>query len=334
MKGIYGTKIGMTQVFEKNGRLIPVTVLRVDPNQVVGVRSKDKDGYDATLIGFGAIEGKKLSAPARGQFVKRGLQPNRHLREIRGMTGYSVGQTLKVHELFEVGQCVDAQSKTKGHGFTGAIKRWNFKIGPLGHGAGYPHRFQGSVQAGRGGSQAQRVFKGKKMSGRYGHETRTIQNLYVVAFKGEENLVLINGAVPGPNGQTVRLTLSKKHPERKRTFNLVGSFELPKEEPKPAPAAEPAVEKEIIEQADVGAKPVVEAAKSEPKMEQSAPQQSTPAAEPIKAVKPEATVTATPEVKKVVEAAPAEFKVTPVADPTTLISEKVNVKKPGGAGNE
>lgn len=221
MKGILGTKIGMTQIFEKSGRLIPVTILHVEENQVVSVKTKEKDGYDATLLGFKKIDAKKINSPQRGLFKKNNLDPRQVLQEIRGMNGYSIGQILKVTDLFQQGQCIDIQGTTKGHGFTGAIKRWNFKVGPLGHGAGYPHRFQGSVQAGRGGSQAQRVFKGKKMSGHYGHETCTIQNLSIVAFKPEENLVLVKGAVPGPSGQTVKMTTSKKHPNKIYTYDLV-----------------------------------------------------------------------------------------------------------------
>ncbi|WP_027124220.1 50S ribosomal protein L3 [Mycoplasmoides pirum] len=220
MKGIFGTKIGMTQIFEKNGRLIPVTILHVEENQVVSIKTKEKDGYDATLLGFKKVDAKKLNNPQKGLFKKTNVEPRKVLQEIRGMTGYSIGQVLKVDELFQQGQCIDVQGTTKGHGFTGAIKRWNFKIGPLGHGAGYPHRFQGSVQTGRGGSQAQRVFKGKKMSGHYGHDICTIQNLSIVAFKPEENLVLVSGAVPGPSGQMVRITISKKHPNKIYTYDI------------------------------------------------------------------------------------------------------------------
>ncbi|WP_156940254.1 50S ribosomal protein L3 [Mycoplasmoides alvi] len=221
MKGILGTKVGMTQVFEKNGCLIPVTILHVEENQVVSVKTKEKDGYDSTLIGFKKVSEKKINSPQKGLFKKNNVEPRKILREIRGMTGYSIGQILKITDLFQQGQCIDIQGITKGHGFTGAIKRWNFKIGPLGHGAGYPHRFQGSVQTGRGGSQAQRVFKGKKMSGHYGHEVCTIQNLSIVAFKPEENIVLVKGAVPGPSGQVVRITTSKKQPNKVYTYDLV-----------------------------------------------------------------------------------------------------------------
>ncbi len=237
MKGILGTKIGMTQVFEKTGRLIPVTVLHVEANQVIGTKTKEKDGYDATLLGFSEIDAKKLSKPKQGVFKKTNTAPKKVLQEIRDMSGYEVGQVLKIEDLFKPGQCVDVQGVTKGHGFTGAIKRWNFKIGPMGHGAGYPHRFQGSVQAGRGGSQAQRVFKGKKMSGHYGHETRTVQNLHLVAFYPQTQTVLVSGAIPGANGQTVRITTSKKHPDRVATFELVGQQAAKQQQQQEANAA-------------------------------------------------------------------------------------------------
>lgn len=221
MKGILGTKIGMTQIFEKNGRLIPVTIVHVEENQIISIKTKDKDGYDATLLGYKKIDLNKLNSPKKGLFKKTNTEARKILREIRNMTGYQVGQILKAHDVFSVGQCVDIQGTTKGHGFTGAIKRWNFKVGSLGHGAGYPHRFQGSVQTGRGGSQAQRVFKGKKMSGHYGHEICTIQNLSIVGFKPEDNLVLISGSIPGPNGELVKITISKKHPNKQVVYDLV-----------------------------------------------------------------------------------------------------------------
>lgn len=123
MKGILGTKVGMTQVFEKSGRLIPVTVVHVEDNQVISVKTKEKHGYDATLIGFKKTDAKKLSNPQKGLFKKTNTEAHKVLREIRGMQGYEVGQILKANEMFVAGQCVDIQGTTKGHGFTGAIKR-------------------------------------------------------------------------------------------------------------------------------------------------------------------------------------------------------------------
>ncbi|MDC4184062.1 50S ribosomal protein L3 [Mycoplasma bradburyae] len=221
MKGIFGTKVGMTQVFEENGRLIPVTLVKVEPNQVISVKTKEKNGYDAIQLGFNETHEKNLNKPELGQFKKANSKNYKNLEEIRGMTGHNVGDLLKVEELFQQGQVIDVQAKTKGRGFTGAIKRWNFKIGSKGHGAGYPHRFQGSVQAGRGGSQAQRVMKGKKMSGHYGHELVTIQNLSIVGFLPEVNTVMISGAIPGPNYAKVRISTSKKNPNKVISYNLI-----------------------------------------------------------------------------------------------------------------
>lgn len=221
MKGIFGTKVGMTQVFEENGRLIPVTVVKVEPNQVISVKTKEKDGYDAIQLGFNETHEKNLNKPQLGQFKKTNTNNYKYLEEIRGMVGHNVGDLLKVEDLFQQGQVVDVQAKTKGRGFTGAIKRWNFKIGSKGHGAGYPHRFQGSVQAGRGGSQAQRVMKGKKMSGHYGHELVTIQNLSIVGFLPEVNSVMISGAIPGPNNAKVRISTSKKNPNKVISYKLL-----------------------------------------------------------------------------------------------------------------
>lgn len=295
MKGILGKKIGMTQVFEKNGRLIPVTVVHVEPNQVVGVKTKEKDGYDSTVIGFQNVDSKKLNSSKKGFFKKTNTEPKKTIREIRNMHGYEVGNILKVNELFVKGQCVDVQGITKGHGFTGAIKRWNFKIGPLGHGAGYPHRFQGSVQTGRGGSQAQRVFKGKKMSGHYGHDTCTVQNLSIVNFIESDNLVLIRGAIPGNNGTTILIRLSKKHPDKVFNYDLLTEAKdesvstkpatpkvtKPVEPTKPEPKPQPAKPAEVVKPAETP-KPV-EQPKPEPKPE---PVKEVEQPKPVEVVKP------------------------------------------------
>lgn len=296
MKGILGKKIGMTQVFEKNGRLIPVTVVHVEPNQVVGVKTKEKDGYDSTVIGFQNVDSKKLNSSKKGFFKKTNTEPKKTIREIRNMHGYEVGKILKVNELFVKGQCVDVQGITKGHGFTGAIKRWNFKIGPLGHGAGYPHRFQGSVQTGRGGSQAQRVFKGKKMSGHYGHDTCTVQNLSIVNFIESDNLVLIRGAIPGNNGTTILIRLSKKHPDKVFNYDLLieakdesapnkpvaPKVTKPVEPTKPEPKPQPVKPAEVVKPVEPP-KPVQQP-KPEPKPEAVKPVEQPKPVEPVKSV--------------------------------------------------
>ena len=221
MKGILGTKIGMTQVFEKNGHLIPVTIVHVEPNVVLGLKTKDKDGYVSTVLGYKITKLNRLTKPQQGIFKKNKQDVRKVIREVRNMDGHEIGSVLKIHDLFVNGQWIDVQGVTKGHGYTGAIKRWNFKIGPLGHGAGYKHRYQGSVQTGRGGSQAQRVFKGKKMSGHYGHEICTIQNLSIVKLLPEDNIVLIKGAIPGPAKSMVLIHTAVKNPQKITTFDLV-----------------------------------------------------------------------------------------------------------------
>lgn len=211
MKMLLGKKIGMTQLFLESGQVIPVTAIYVEPNTVLENKTKEKDGYVATKVGFIAVKDKVLNKPQQGYFKKIKQEPKRFVKEFRGVDGYNVGDKLTV-ELFNAGDMVDVQAISKGHGFTGAIKKWNFKVGPLGHGAGYPHRYQGSISFGRGGSQGQRVMKGKKMSGHWGHELVTISNLHVVSTEIAKNLILISGSVPGPKNAVVLIkTTSKKN---------------------------------------------------------------------------------------------------------------------------
>lgn len=215
MKMILGRKIGMIQSFLENGDRIPVTVIEASPNVVLETKTQEKDGYVATKVGFMEIEEKKLNKPELGYFKKLKVNPTKYVKELRDVTGYNPGDKINLN-VFTTGDLVDVQAITKGKGFTGAIKRWNFKVGPLGHGAGYPHRYQGSISFGRGGSQGQRVPKGKKMSGHYGHELVTIANLTVVNVEVDKNLILIKGAVPGPVNSLVVIkttTKAKKHIE-------------------------------------------------------------------------------------------------------------------------
>ena len=192
MNCILGKKVGMLQLFDLNGNLYPVTIIHCEPNKVIKVKTKAKDGLDAIQVAFDTIEEKKLNRCQKGIFKKNNYDKfYKYLREFSGVSGYTVGQEIKVDQCFKPGEFVDVQGKTKGHGFTGAIKRWNFKIGPLSHGAGYPHRYQGSIAFGRGGSQAQRVKKGQKMSGHYGCEKVTIQNLLVLAVDKDNNTITI-----------------------------------------------------------------------------------------------------------------------------------------------
>lgn len=210
MKMLLGKKVGMTQVFLETGEVIPVTVVHVEENVVLENKTIEKDGYISTKVGFISVKDKVLNKPEKGYFTKINQEPKRYIREFRNVDGYNVGDKIDVNT-FKAGDLIDVQATSKGHGFTGAIKKWNFKVGPLGHGAGYPHRYQGSISFGRGGSQAQRVMKGKKMSGHWGHETVTISNLLVVDIDTNKNLILIKGSVPGPKNSVVLMkTTSKK----------------------------------------------------------------------------------------------------------------------------
>ena len=222
MNYILGKKIGMLQLFDLNGNLYPATIIHCEPNKVVKVKTKAKDGFDAIQVAFDIVDEKKLNCCQKGVFKKINCDKfYKHLHEFSGVSGYTVGQEIKVDQCFKPGEFVDVQGKTKGHGFIGAIKRWNFKIGPLSHGAGYPHRYQGSIAFGRGGSQAQRVKKGQKMSGHYGCEKVTIQNLLVLAIDKDNNTITIKGNVPGPINQILKIKNSVKNKKSIVVPNLI-----------------------------------------------------------------------------------------------------------------
>lgn len=208
MKSLLGTKVGMTQVFTEAGKAIAATVIYVEPNKVLAVKTNEKDGYNAIQIGYETVKEKALNKPLLGQFKKANSEPKRHIKEFRNVSA-ELGAELTVAE-FTAGELIDVQATTKGHGFTGSIKRHNYSMGPMGHGAGYPHRYVGSIAKGRGGSQAQRVFKGTKLPGHYGHELVTTKNLLVLDVKLAENLILVKGAIPGPKGSTVLLKSANK----------------------------------------------------------------------------------------------------------------------------
>ncbi|MDO4482921.1 MAG: 50S ribosomal protein L3 [Clostridia bacterium] len=199
-KGIIGKKIGMTQIFTEDGRLVPVTVIEAGPCTVVQTKNVESDGYNAVQVGFGDLTEdrakKLLNKPEQGHFAKAGVAAKRHLREFRfdDCAPYKVGDELKVDQ-FAQGDLVDVCGTSKGHGFTGAIQRWNQHTGPMAHGSKY-HRGVGSLSA---NSDPSRVFKNKHMSGHYGVDRVTIQNLEVVKVDAERNLLLVKGAVPGPN---------------------------------------------------------------------------------------------------------------------------------------
>ena len=200
-KAIVGKKIGMTQVFTDDGRLVPVTVVEAGPCKVVQKKTTESDGYEAVQVGFDTYAEnraqKLVNKPMAGHFKKADVAPTRYLREFRldNVAELEVGNELTVSQ-FEAGEKIDVSGISKGHGFTGAIQRWNQHTGPMAHGSKY-HRGVGSMGA---NSDPSRVFKNKHMAGHYGVERVTVQNLEIVKVDAERNLLLIKGAVPGPNG--------------------------------------------------------------------------------------------------------------------------------------
>ena len=211
-KGILGRKLGMTQVFEKNGKLVPVTVVEVEPNVVTQIKTTENDGYEAIQLGFDTKREKLSNKAEKGHLAKANTAPKRFLKEIRGVdiSKYELGQELTV-EVFEEGEMVDVTGISKGKGFQGVIKRYNQSRGPMGHGSQY-HRGVGSL----GTLRPMRVFKGKKLPGHMGHVSVTMQNLEVVAVMPEENVILIKGNVPGPKKSLVIIKSAVKKPNVKR----------------------------------------------------------------------------------------------------------------------
>lgn len=207
-KAIIGKKLGMTQIFSADGKVIPVTVVEAGPCPVVQIKTAEKDGYAAVKVGFGKVEEKDLNKPDNGQFKKAGVEPQKVLKEFKfdDCGKYAVGQTLTV-ETFAEGDHVDVVGLTKGHGFSGVIKRWNQHRLKMTHGVGPVHREVGSMGA---NSSPSRVFKNKRMPGQYGNERVTIQNLEIVKVDTARNVLLIKGAIPGLKGGIVTVTDSVK----------------------------------------------------------------------------------------------------------------------------
>ena len=227
MKGILGKKIGMTQVFAKDGKLIPVTVVSVEPNVVMQIKTKETDGYEAIQLGFATKKEKHSTKAEMGHAKKANAAPKRFLKEIKGVeaSNYELGQEIKC-DIFEAGEIVDVTGTSKGKGFQGVIKRYNQSRGPMGHGSQY-HRGVGSM----GTLRPMRVFKGKKLPGHMGHETVTIQNLEIVAVDAVENVILVKGNIPGPKNSFVIIKTSVKHPGVKNEASeLVSYVEETKEE--------------------------------------------------------------------------------------------------------
>jgi large subunit ribosomal protein L3 len=208
VKGLLGTKLGMTQVWDENNRVVPVTVVQADSNVVTQLRNADRDGYTAVQIGYGAIDPRKVTKPLAGHFEKAGVTPRRHVVELRtaDADAYELGQELSV-EVFEAGQKVDVVGTTKGKGFAGVMKRHGFSGVGASHGAHKNHRKPGSIG---GASTPSRVFKGLRMAGRMGNARHTTQNLTVHAVDAEKSLLLIKGAVPGARGSVVLVRTAVK----------------------------------------------------------------------------------------------------------------------------
>lgn len=201
IKGILGTKLGMTQVFDENNRVVPVTVVKAGPNVVTQIRTEERDGYSAVQLAFGAIDPRKVNKPTSGQFAKAGVTPRRHVVELRvaDTSDYEVGQELTA-EVFEDGAYVDVTGTSKGKGFAGTMKRHGFKGQGASHGTQAVHRRPGSIG---GCATPGRVFKGMRMSGRMGSDRITTQNLSVHKVDAENGLLLIKGAIPGRKGGLV-----------------------------------------------------------------------------------------------------------------------------------
>lgn len=208
IKGVLGEKLGMTQVWDDNNRVVPVTVVKAGPNVVTQVRTADRDGYEAVQIAFGEIDPRKVNKPLKGHFANADVTPRRHLVELRTSDAaeYTLGQELGA-DTFEVGRKVDVTGKSKGKGFAGGMKRHGFHGGKASHGAHRIHRKPGAIG---GCATPGRVFKGTKMAGRMGNERVTTQNLTVHAVDAEKGLLLIKGAVPGPNGGLVLVRTAAK----------------------------------------------------------------------------------------------------------------------------
>ena len=273
MKGILGKKIGMTQVFTKNGKLIPVTVVEVEPNVVTQIKTVEKDGYDAIQLGTDTVRAKISNKPKMGHTKKANTEPKRFLREIRGVnvSDYELGQVMNV-SVFEKGEMVDVTGTSKGKGFQGVIKRHNQSRGPMGHGSQY-HRGVGSL----GTMRPMRVIPGKKMPGQMGNVRRTVQNLEVVEVDVENNLILIKGNIPGPKKGLVIIKTAVKNQTKKDANELVNYEEVveqPIEETVVEETIEEAVQEEPKEEKTEEA-PVEEKAEEAPAEEKEKPSEET-----------------------------------------------------------
>ncbi|MGJ9413156.1 50S ribosomal protein L3 [Aeromicrobium sp. CF4.19] len=200
-RGLLGRKLGMTQVWDENGLVVPVTVLAADTNVVTQIRTREADGYSAVQIGFGEIDGRKVNKPESGHFTKAGVTPRRHVVEIRteAVADFTLGQEISP-EIFAAGDAIDVTATSKGKGFAGVMKRHGFHGVGASHGAHRNHRKPGSIG---GCATPGRVFKGLRMAGHMGADTVTTQNLTVHAVDADKGVILVKGAVPGPKGGLV-----------------------------------------------------------------------------------------------------------------------------------
>ncbi|MBR5227605.1 MAG: 50S ribosomal protein L3 [Clostridia bacterium] len=207
MKELYGKKLGMTQYFNEDGTVVPVTVIEAYPMTVVAKKTTDKEGYNAIVVGFGDIKENKVNKPQKGIFTKAGVPVKKYLKEIKveNTDEYEIGSTITL-EVLTAGDRVDAHGVSKGKGFAGVIKRYGLHRGPTTHGSNY-HRRPGSMGA---GTNPGRVFKNKKLAGHMGHVNRTALNLEVVKVDVEKNAVLVKGSIPGAKNSVVNLTSSVK----------------------------------------------------------------------------------------------------------------------------
>ena len=246
MKGILGTKVGMTQVFTESGKLIPVTVIEVEPNVVTQIKTVEKDGYDAIQLGAVTIKEKSATKARIGHTKKANTAPKRFLKEIRGVNvnDYELGQVISA-DVFTKGEMVDVSGISKGKGFQGVIKRHNQSRGPMGHGSQY-HRGVGSM----GTLLPMHVLKGKKLPGHMGNVATTIQNLEVVSIDLENNVILVKGNVPGPKKSLVMIKTSVKKGEKVNEMEELISYQVIEEEVASEEVVETTTEEAATEEAN------------------------------------------------------------------------------------
>ena len=256
MKGILGRKVGMTEVFTKNGKLIPVTVVEVEPNIVTQVKTVETDGYNAIQLGVFEKKEKNASKASMGHVKKAGTTPKRFLKEIRNVEGYNLGDKIGA-DIFAPGEYVDVTGTSKGKGMQGVIKRHNFSRGPETHGSRF-HRRPGSL----GSMRPMRVFKGKKLPGHMGHETKTIQNLEIIEVNVNDNYILVSGNIPGPKKGLIFIKSAVKKTSKEAEELL--SFDVESVVDEIIEETTPIVEEEVlVEETTPEEEPVIEETEKE-----------------------------------------------------------------------